>query len=318
MQHLRSERHGEIVVAVSRHVPIVMRRLRLSRCTLCPKTFRLRFSLRKHMSSRHGATDFALEDHEKALCGSCNFSDWSRDSVEEHAFREHPEKRSRYNCPKCKMEFGTKRAAELHRRSKAHRESSDSREEAKKREKKGQNPGIRCSHCGRDDFGQDGGMALRSHIESEHSSGMSVCGVCGQRFALPQDLGAHVRGGGCEGGRVSRKMGEDSVSRKIEEDRASRKMGKQSASRKMEIESISQKMGEESISRIILEKSTSRKIDEESASLKMEVSVKVEEGQEILGMACSEEGCGFEADTFNMLLFHQGWLSSYIALLSLI
>ena len=42
-------------------------------------------------------------------------------------------------------------------RSKAHR---DSRKGDKKVEKKEQNPGIRCSHCGRDDFGQDG-MALR-------------------------------------------------------------------------------------------------------------------------------------------------------------
>ena len=30
----------------------------------------------------------------------------------------------------------------------------------KKQETKEQNPGVRCSHCGRDDFGQDG-MALR-------------------------------------------------------------------------------------------------------------------------------------------------------------
>ena len=158
----------------------------------------------------------------------------------------------------------------------------------------------------------------RSHIESEHSSGMSVCGVCGQRFALPQDLGAHVRGGGCEGGRVSRKMGKDTVSRKMGEEIVSRKIGEEGASRKMEIESISRKMGEESISRKFAEESTSRKIAKESTPLKMEVSVKVEEGHEILGMACTEEGCEFEADTFNMLLFHQGWCSSFKALLSLI
>ena len=142
-------------------------------------------------------------------------------------------------------------------RSKAHRESRDSRKEDKElQEKREQNPGVRCSHCGRDDFGQDG-FALRSHIESEHSSGMSVCGVCGQRFALPQDLGAHVRGGCCEGGRASRKMKEEG-----------------------------------------------------NVSRKMEVSVKVE----IQEFVCTEEGCGFEADSFNMLLFHQGWCSSFTAI----
>ena len=67
---------------------------------------------------------------------------------------------------------------------------------------------------------------------------MSVCGVCGRRFALPQDLGAHVRGGDCDGGRSSRNM---------------------------------------------------------------EVSVKVE----IHELSCPEQGCDFQAETFNMLLFHQ-------------
>ena len=37
------------------------------------------------------------------------------------------------------------------------------------------------------------------------------------------------------------------------------------------------------------------------------VSVKVEAPE----LACPEEGCGFEADTFNMLLFHQGWGPSF-------
>ena len=86
-------------------------------------------------------------------------------------------------------------------------------------------------------------LLYRSHIETEHPSGMSVCGVCGARFALPQDLGTHVRDGDCPGSSYSRKV-------------------------RGEME---------------------------------EVSVKVE----IRELSCPEEGCGFEADTFNMLLFHQ-------------
>ena len=79
---------------------------------------------------------------------------------------------------------------------------------------------------------------------------MSVCGVCGARFALPQDLGTHVRDGDCPGSSSSRKV-----------------------------------RGEREDSREMME----------------EVSVKVE----IRELSCPEEGCGFEADTFNMLLFHQ-------------
>ena len=47
-------------------------------------------------------------------------------------------------------------------RSKGHRESRKCLrgDKNKKQEVKEQNPGVRCSHCGRDDFGQDG-MALR-------------------------------------------------------------------------------------------------------------------------------------------------------------
>ena len=50
-----------------------------------------------------------------------------------------------------------------------------------------------------------------------------------------------------------------------------------------------------------------RKIE---ASLKME-----EEGREIQNLTCPEDGCGFAADTLNMLLFHQGW--SYSSFLEL-
>ena len=42
---------------------------------------------------------------------------------------------------------------------------------------------------------------------------------------------------------------------------------------------------------------------EEGNVSREKVSVKVE----VPELACPEEGCGFEADTFNMLLFHQGW-----------
>ena len=58
--HLTSEDHQEIVGVINRSVPIVIRRCQLHPCFACPKVFRLRFSLRAHVTKAHGQKDFAL------------------------------------------------------------------------------------------------------------------------------------------------------------------------------------------------------------------------------------------------------------------
>ncbi len=61
--HLRGEQHGEIVAAVSRVVPIVVRRVEAERCPHpgCGRRFRLRFALRRHVRRRHGDEKFQPE-----------------------------------------------------------------------------------------------------------------------------------------------------------------------------------------------------------------------------------------------------------------
>ena len=51
--HLRGSKHAEIVDAISRHVPITIKKVRLHPCHLCDKQFRLRFSLKKHVRQAH-------------------------------------------------------------------------------------------------------------------------------------------------------------------------------------------------------------------------------------------------------------------------
>lgn len=120
--HLRGDRHGEIVVAIGRHVPIVVKKMELSGCRVCGKLFRLRFSLERHLRRSHSD----IYEDEKAIISTEN-------SAEEH-------------------KSDTAAAVVV---------VSD----------------VKC-----DVYSAD-----------EATSDASQCGICGDRFALSQDLGAHVR-----------------------------------------------------------------------------------------------------------------------------
>ncbi len=210
--HLLGDAHGEIVAAVSRVVPIVVRRVRVLRCPVdgCDRRFRLRFSLRRHVRRAHAVCipyiivqyhyktevemlllhtwfycnllteqdpSFEPEGQERHCCPHCPYFDFSRRALAAHAFLAHPTATSRHSCAKCRLNFRSRKAYEAHRRSPAHKDIQCNTEEEK----------VPCDYCGKTQ------LDLRSHLLQEHARLLSQCGVCGVRFASPQELGAHVK-----------------------------------------------------------------------------------------------------------------------------
>lgn len=62
LQHLQDANHLEIETMINRSVPIVIKSIQLHQCGLCPKRFRLNFSLKLHMASSHSETEAAEAD----------------------------------------------------------------------------------------------------------------------------------------------------------------------------------------------------------------------------------------------------------------
>lgn len=181
--HLQGEKHHEIVVAISRCVPIKIRKVLLSSCSICSEKFRLKFALKRHMILEHKQKKFRFHDHELFQCEHCPFENYSFRSVQSHKFLAHPEKRSKYHCRICCIQFHSKSVCEKHRKSLEHRWKAKERSQ-------GHMKSVQCDFCllALSDL-----MALKTHIKVSHSDRMSQCGLCGQKFALAQELGAHVK-----------------------------------------------------------------------------------------------------------------------------
>ena len=75
LQHLQDLNHLEIETMINRSVPIVIKLIQLHQCLLCPKKFRLNFSLKLHMESSHSETEedlAVLAKHKQHLhCRQC-------------------------------------------------------------------------------------------------------------------------------------------------------------------------------------------------------------------------------------------------------
>ena len=184
LSHLESEDHHEIVSVINRSVPMHIKKLNLQKCHLCEAKFRLRFTLRSHVKAQHQIKNFQLENHEFLRCHWCSFSTFSGKSLTAHQFLVHPNEKSlKYKCNICMLKFTSNKQAITHRNSISHKE--------KVKLRKGDLKHLSCLYC---DENQANKSQLKDHIWSKHEELTSQCGLCGDRFAIPQELGAHARG----------------------------------------------------------------------------------------------------------------------------
>ena len=72
-EHLRSENHFDIVAMINRSVPIIVRKIKLSKCEVCDKTFRLQMSLVQHMKSVHLLSNFSQINEKNYKCRYCTY-----------------------------------------------------------------------------------------------------------------------------------------------------------------------------------------------------------------------------------------------------
>jgi len=176
-EHLDGERHRDISAALGRVVPIVIRRLKLQQCSLCENKFRLKMALNRHLTSAH---------HQHSECKHCRAHvTGGAKALRDHVFSAHPEKRALFHCFSCKMEFRSSNEREKHGKSRRHKAVIKACRESSR---------WPCDKCGTQ---FDGLSGLKDHMRGHHGRDLSACGSCGHTFALPQELGAHVRTG-CE------------------------------------------------------------------------------------------------------------------------
>lgn len=156
--HLIGEEHQEVVNAINRSVPIIMRKKSLISCDKCSKEFTLNIELRKHaLYCSAKALGTASDQYQgKHYCGTCNEYFQSIISFQRHATTVHSKKS--YFCGPCELSFTELEAAKRHRVSAEHKIKA-ARITAKK------SLARKCSVCG---AMQDDVLVLKQHLKEVH------------------------------------------------------------------------------------------------------------------------------------------------------
>ena len=155
----------------------------MENCDICGKKFRLRFALREHVRKLHGNREYILEDHIRHYCEFCSYATFSERAFTAHSFLAHSEETSlTYKCRLCCLKFKNRIQAIRHRKSKAHKRKFKMKTEPCER--------IPCGFC---EKSFDEIKDHEDHMWAMHQEQTSQCGLCGLRFAIPQELSAHAR-----------------------------------------------------------------------------------------------------------------------------
>ena len=251
--HLLGKKHEEIVDAIGRVVPIVIKKFNPFECGQCHKIFRLKFALIKHLKNVHSLT---------MKCDFCEDNSFLNDeSLNAHVMKAHLRNDST-QCDLCRKRFDTSQQLESHSingkcRMKGIEERTKINEEelsplkcdfcdensflndeslndhvmkvhrwndsnhcdlSRKRFDTSQQleshsingkcrikevinineeefPPLKCDFCGENSFANE--ETLKDHLIRNHWTDLSQCGLCGDRFVKPQQLGVHARNGDC-------------------------------------------------------------------------------------------------------------------------
>ena len=183
--HMAENSHLELVTMINRSVSIVIKKVHLSACAECPKKFRLKFSLLRHLQDFHPDSDRGyLQAVKEFRCQICGFQSADKTTMREHKFLAHlSEAKKSFTCFLCRKSFSSKYAKASHKSSQLHIGK-----------KMLLNGILSCAFCG-ETF--DNGDKYESHMKTIHIQDLSQCHLCGEAFLSPQKLGSHLRLGKC-------------------------------------------------------------------------------------------------------------------------
>lgn len=156
--HLVEEDHQEVVMAINRSVPIILRKKVLIECDTCKEAFSFNFELRKHAAHCSSiALGTASNQYQgKYFCSACNAFFHSIVSYQRHITTVHLEKS--YFCGPCELSFTELETAKRHRISAEHKVMAARIKAKKSLERK-------CVVCGEM---QDDLLLLKEHLKFVH------------------------------------------------------------------------------------------------------------------------------------------------------
>lgn len=160
-RHLVNEDHQEVISAINRSVPIIIRKRTIIQCEKCHEDFFYNMQLRQHAKQCCGTdvlTGSTASDQyqSKYKCDQCSVVLRSRKALQKHRTTTHAIKT--YFCSVCELNFTTTAEAKKHRISIEHKVNS-----AKKRKLK--NLARKCSKCG---VIVEDVVKLKQHIVASH------------------------------------------------------------------------------------------------------------------------------------------------------
>lgn len=171
--HLDSNSHREVIMAVNKSIPIIIRQKQILDCKFCEKKFRYNFALIRHNRISHDVDAETLKLHP---CNHCQFKARTVKSLQRHVLKRHKgTEKVPYFCSACEVYFRTAEESREHRKSHKHR--------SKKKD------AVRsCPYC--PDVLEDVDK-LKVHIMDAHPGLRSKCSKCGKTFSLPQEVAQH-------------------------------------------------------------------------------------------------------------------------------
>lgn len=159
-RHLTAEDHQEVVLAINRSVPIIIRKRTIIKCEKCLNDFHYNIELRHHALRCTGAVPIGTASNEyqsKYRCSVCQLVVQSRIALQRHKIRKHDKKT--YFCSPCDLSFEQADQAKRHRITTEHKiQSARARMQNSKLMRK-------CKFC--QDMFEDL-LKLKEHVNEQH------------------------------------------------------------------------------------------------------------------------------------------------------
>ena len=191
LMHLQSASHTDCVSMINKSVTMAVAKLVAVQCHLCSRLFRFNIQLNRHILTDHQLSVDELngrnDDRVKSCftCDHCPFKSTSKSVITHHMFKcrsaASKSVAPAYRCLICRLSFSSKQQVRQHRSSQQHRDVAGT-------QKSGSSRSRTCPHCYQH---FDNLLALKDHLQETHPQLLPRCTICGNTFALKQQLSAH-------------------------------------------------------------------------------------------------------------------------------
>lgn len=169
-EHLIGRDHLEVVAAINRSMPIIIRKKSVISCGKCKKEFKFNIQLKRHIKlfCRGNSSSTASDEYQgKKKCSQCSFTCKSRIGLSRHMKLRHG--RKVFFCSACSVEFTNVIEARAHRRSQSHRIKEKELRVEKGLEAKDITKA--CPHCDAPRFKNI--IELKKHLQEKHPEAKS-------------------------------------------------------------------------------------------------------------------------------------------------